>query len=285
MRTWIHLAALLTLLAFSSSLYAQGAKKAADPLADLFAPPKKEEAKDDKKDDKDAEKTDKDKKEAKDDSKKFRAGGAFMGKILRMGQSAKSEITLEVAYQMQVPNPSGQQELLRRQQDIARRQFDLSRSRNAQEYQQRLRSLQEIMTRPPPKLFDIKEYTREVSVRAADDMIVRSAYPEVQYDDKGNQIQMTPDLLKKMAGPEGYPGFPAELSAVKPNSYVRVYLAPMPKKKGDPKQKQPGAKSNKTEVDIADLLGENAAEAPSAVESLSDPNTPTAILIEVLKEG
>lgn len=167
---------------------------------------------------------------------------------------------------------SYQQQLANRQRDLARRLYDIQRQRDPRqkarlilEYQRALRQRPPQPPRPP-QLVEMKEVTRDIELRLSKNVIVRRSTPELEYDEKGFPIKLTPELLKKKRGPEGYPGFPAYLSSLGKEQLVQVYLA------------VPTGKKKQGAVNIADIV---SGKAP-APDELSDANLPEAAMIVIL---
>jgi hypothetical protein len=81
-------------------------------------------------------------------------------------------------------------------------------------------------------------------VRAADNMKVRSNFPPVVYDDRGNLKQWKQKELAALRGKTKLPGYPAEFDALRPGQFVEVYMA---------KTKTPTAKGKGIKLDDEDL--------------------------------
>jgi hypothetical protein len=76
---------------------------------------------------------------------------------------------------------------------------------------------------------------KNVDFAPADDMFVRRTNPPVAYDDKGKPRKQTPKELKELKGDGNLPGYQAELSDLKKDQAVVLYLqaAKKPAKKDD----------------------------------------------------
>jgi hypothetical protein len=79
-----------------------------------------------------------------------------------------------------------------------------------------------------------KQRHKTIELRAAEDMIVRTAAPPLVRDDKGKPIQHTAKELKELKGEGNLPGYQAELSSLKKGQSVMCYyVLPKPTKKAD----------------------------------------------------
>jgi hypothetical protein len=235
------IATFLTLALFSF-VQAQDAK--APDKGDKKDPPVKKDTPPDKKDTDDKGKDDK-KKPMEPATPKFTYGGTFVGKLKTVTQ--KGELTVTLTQKIKVTRPNAAQVIYNYNKGIADRQYNIAREQNPQQRFNLINDLNNFKVNNAPKfndLYEIKELSQDVIVQQAKEIKLRVAFPELQYDAKGNPVQLTKEKLKELQGPEGYPGYPTELSNLTTNTMVQVYLAkPLPK---DPKKKGP---------DVSDIIG------------------------------
>jgi len=98
--------------------------------------------------------------------------------------------------------------------------------------------------------------TQIAELRAADDLVIRTANPPLELDEKGKPKKYTKKELDKLKGPDTKAwGFPADFDSLKVGQTVLVYMS---QKKPD---KKPGAKK--------DLLDDNKPVA-SKIHILAD---------------
>jgi hypothetical protein len=186
-------------------------------------------AKDKKEAVKDKKKTDP-KVKAKEDGEpeeKVSYGGTLPGKLKQMEANSQKDFTLTV-YGKE-PDPAQQQELVRLTNQLAvqqaqLRQYLLSKDVNsARQRQLDIIATNNAIAQTKLKLFRTKEI--DVELRAADNVKVRSNFPPVEYDDKGNLKRWTAKELKALKGNSKLPGYPAEYDALRPGQGIQVYLA------------------------------------------------------------
>jgi hypothetical protein len=153
-----------------------------------------------------------------------------------------------------------------RQQQQAQRQFQqILRNPNPVTQQQQLSNLMNRVflqqagaaaaagnPRNNPFRTVVNSVTFELPVR--DDVKVARAQPPVQYDDKGNVVELTKEQLKKMRDPN-MPGFTAAVDDLQSGQLVKAYLA-------KPKAAKKKAADKKTAEPAPDAAGEKAKEAP-----------------------
>lgn len=236
-------------------------------LDDIFGDPK------DKKNEKKTTK----KQEPKEKPSRLSYSGKLVGRVVSTGGTS-GIIKLEVTTTMQVPNADGQRQLLQRQRRIAQLQFQIQTARNFQDRQRRMLDLAREMNQQPPKLYDLKEYKNEVQIRTGEEIKVRVATPEPQYDEKGNLVKMTREFLQKLRGPENLPGFPADRGDLNDNQVVQIYYRL-------PKVQKAEKKSGKVKkgTDIADILGQNTSPEDGG-DALVNNNLPEAVLVVILQK-
>lgn len=262
------------------------AQKADDPKGkdDKTDPKGKDDKKDPKgKDDKKDPKGKDNKKDPKTDVKKFSYAQYFSGKISAMSEKT-GEMTVEVTQKMQVPVNNAaqllanyQRDMVNWKNDLANRQVQIFQQKNPFEKQRQIIELQKVQSNPPkyPQLYQTQDKKTDVIVRIGKEMKVRTAFPELQYDNKGNPIPLTPEKAKELQGPEGYPGFPTEFSALHTGQNVQVFVN-LPKNSPaskDPKKKGP---------DISDIIGGGAKNKDQPEEV--NPNLPEAVAIMIISE-
>jgi hypothetical protein len=122
------------------------------------------------------------------------------------------------------------------------------------------------------RLYKVDVRTVDVEVEALDDVVVRTARPKADFDDKGRPKKLTKAQLKELRGDPKEPGYnlgyKAEFGDVAADQIVKVQLvrkkgeAPAakakPKLKAKPKGKK--AKAKDDEIGPADVLGDNAPQ-------------------------
>jgi hypothetical protein len=237
---WIGLLAILASAVLMLPLLADDAK---DVQEKKDAELKKDEPKKDavkEGEPKDDKKKKDDKAEAKPPEEKVVWGSEVAGKLKQMDANSQKDFTVQLTFKIKEPNLDAQRQLLQQQQQLAQQQFNLKRARSIDEVRnanlqiaQTLNSIRQTQS----NLFRYKELSKDLDVRAADNVKVRSLYPPVVYDDKGQlKAWNAKDLAALRAGSK-LPGYPAEYEVLRPGQMVRVYLAkqatPKAKKKFD----------------------------------------------------
>ena len=281
MRVWMT-ATVLSLF-FAGSLCAQDAPKKG---GDLLDKKKDDKAKDKKKDGKTD--TKKDKKKDVTKTKKLEYGTVFVGQVTRVGNRGPGDLALRVTYNRMIMRSDArkrvydyQRSLAQRQQDLARKMYNIQRERNPRTRQRLIYEYQRALRKAPPRqpeLYEKKTFTQNINVRLGGKVIVRTNFPEPMYDNKGNLVKFTPELIKKIRGPEGYPGFPAKRSTLQNGQTLQIFLkkVKMPKRtKGKDKKKAPN---------IGDILGKGKKKS-SPNDVLVDASIPEAVMVVVVKDG
>jgi hypothetical protein len=255
-------------------LLADDNTKKADTKPAIKDEVKKDDAK--KKDDPEFKKSGKTTKKEADPEKKAEKkeklvwGATFQGKVKNMDANSQKNFSIEV--QIPVPNPEGQQALLRSQASWSQRQAQIltNRNLNAAQRQQQLTQLNIDIQRAMPGLQAglVKLQPKEVPVRASDNpaMRVRTIAPVPDYDEKGNIKKLTKKELQELKGPENLPGYTAEFEALHAGQFVQVYLA---KNQPNPVPKA-GAKAPPLKLDDDANLG--------------DPNRLEVVMIVIMAE-
>jgi hypothetical protein len=223
-------------------------------------------AADDKKDKK-KKGDDADPKEAK--KEKLEYGQTFVATVASVSGNSQKEFTVKISYTYRELN---QQAYLSYQQQLAQRQLQVQIARTPQQRQQALIQLAQLQQ--PRNLVNVKTVNKDVELRAADEVKVRSLNPPIDYDDKGNVKKYTKKELAELKGPDKtLPGYTAEFESLAPNQVVKIYLA---KEKAAPKKPmkikpKKGKKEKKADADDDD--------------SLDDESKPMAVMIEILREA
>jgi hypothetical protein len=129
-----------------------------------------------------------------------------------------------------------------------------------------MRQAQLQMIQNQARLYRVDVRTVDVEVEAIDDVVVRTASPKVDYDDKGRPKKLTRAERKELKGPDPkLPGYKAEFGDVAVDQVIKVQLV---RKKGEaaakpkpkPKPKTKGKKGKDDEIGPADLLGDNTPQ-------------------------
>jgi hypothetical protein len=105
-------------------------------------------------------------------------------------------------------------------------------------------------------LYTIEKITQEIEFQALDDVVVRTAKPRDQFDDKGKVKKLTKAELKELKGDPKTPGYKAEFGDLMADQTLQVTVV---RKKDAPAAKAPRPKKKKgkdDDVDAADLAGE-----------------------------
>jgi len=127
-------------------------------------------------------------------------------------------------------------------------------------------------------LYKIDVKTVDVEVEALDDVVVRTARPKADFDDKGRPKKLNKAQLKELRGDPKEPGYglgyKAEFGDVAVDQIIRVQLVrkkpekgevkPKAKPKAKPKGKKGKAKDD-DEMGAADLLGDNTPQVSMIV--------------------
>ncbi|MFO0964783.1 MAG: hypothetical protein U0793_04230 [Gemmataceae bacterium] len=212
----------------------------------------------DKKDKADA-KTDKDAKtdakEKKGDKKKEDAkeeekvvyGGTAEGKIKRFASESSKDFTLEVL--MRDPKKEYNLAVWQAQQRDA---IARANPRNGDQARALLRYQQELAKKMANPLETMT--AQDVDMRAVDKIVVRSLYPPMEYDDKGNIKRWTEKELRALRGKTKLPGYPSEYENLKPNHIVTVYLAKIEAPKGPKKKLDDDAALGSTKPEVVMIV-------------------------------
>jgi hypothetical protein len=192
------------------------------------------------KDDTKTKKTSKKKDEEKTTEKteKFVYGANFSGRLKEMDANSQKNFTVEV--QIPQPNPDGIQAMVRAEVDYKNQQAQILVNVNLNALQKR-QQLAQAAFDYQRRVVDLRKNTvkyvpKDIPMKAADNIKVRSYSPPLDYDDKGNVKKYNPRELAKLRGKEKLPGYPAEFEALRAGQYVQVYL---PKNQASPVPKAP----------------------------------------------
>ena len=184
-------------------------------------------------------KIDKDKDLDKANDVKMIKAGVLVGKVMNVYED-KRKIRLQVS----VPklNPSG---LVA----IANAQRQMAMARNIQGILQGQRAMQQAQA----QLYTMQP--QDIELEALDDVLVRTARPREEFDDKGRIKKFTKAQLKELKGPNPkLPGYKAEFGDVATEQIIQVTLV---RKKGStPKPVRPKKGKKDLDADI-DVLADN----------------------------
>jgi hypothetical protein len=111
---------------------------------------------------------------------------------------------------------------------------------------------------------------RQVEVKTAEALKVRTATPPVEYDSKGNLKRWTAKELQALRGASRLPGFPAEFDKVRMGQIVELYVAKAPATKRSPA----AAKAKKQEAEDEDLADYPRPEVLMIVVVMEPPVRP-----------
>jgi hypothetical protein len=118
-------------------------------------------------------------------------------------------------------------------------------------------------------LYTIEKITQEIEFEAIDDVVVRTAKPREQFDDKGKVKKLTKAELKELKGDPKTPGYKAEFGDLTADQVLQVTVV-RKKDAAAPKVARPKKKKGKDDdIDGADLVGETPQV--SFIMILADP--------------
>jgi hypothetical protein len=191
---------------------AKDEKKAVDKKGDVKKDEKKEEKKDDKK-------------EEKSKSGKAKTIDPEEEKLL----NPKETFKLRARIQMMDPNTSGEFTVQLPYPYPAK--MATIRQWYAQQIQLKTPIIG-IMTEYKQKM----SQANQIDVRTGANMKVRTAFPPVEYDAKGNLKRWTPKEIAALRGGTRLPGYPAQMDALRTGQIVDLYCAVVPAKKTTAKE-------------------------------------------------
>jgi hypothetical protein len=116
---------------------------------------------------------------------------------------------------------------------------------------------------------------QDVELQAMDDVVVRTARPREEFDEKGKIKRLTKAELKELKGPDPkMPGFKAEFGDVSTDQVVQVTLVRKkpagPVLKANPVKAKPRAKAKDDDLGGVDLLADNLPQI-SMIIILAEP--------------
>lgn len=183
------------------------------------------------------EKDKKDKKEDKEEKKEIKKadkepveekvvyGLIIEGKLKRFASESTKEFVVEVMlpdpkkiYNFNVWQAEQQRHIAGAGDNFAERQ------RRLYAYQKELARKKSI----PSEMMTAKD----IEVRAAEKIKIRSLYPPQEYTDKGDLKKWTAKELVLLKGKSKLPGYPSEYDTLRQNMYLQVYLAKVEAPKG-----------------------------------------------------
>jgi hypothetical protein len=201
---------------------------------------------------------DKDKDVKKDDS--FVKVGTVSGKVVAIYEDKRK-------FRMQVSIPhtklnagaiTGMQQAQQAMQQAAARR-DIRGMMTAQQQ----------MSMHQRNLYTVERIQQEVEFQALDDVVVRTAKPREQFDDKGKVKKLSKAELKELKGDPKTPGFKSEFGDLTAEQTLQVTIV-RKKDAPAPKVTRPKKKKGKDDdVEAADLVGE--PPQVSFIMILADP--------------
>ncbi len=215
-----------------------------------------------------AQKKDKDKDKDKDvTTEKMIKAGVLVGRVTAVYEDRRT-IRMQVTVQLARLNPGSLQSLQQAQLDLAR-----ARARGDANG---MMSAQRAMLQAQAGLYSIENHPREVELQATDEVVVRTARPRGEFDEKGKLKKLTAKQLKELKGPDPkVPGYKAEFGDLATEQIVQVSLVkkkqtgPAPKPKPLAK-KTKGKKKEDDEEAAVDVFADYVPQV-SQVVILIDP--------------
>jgi hypothetical protein len=214
-----------------------------------------------------ADKKDADKDKDKDADKPAKASdqwvkaGVVSGKVMAVYED-KRKLRIQVVIPYMKLNPGALNSMQQAQLSMAR----------ATTIQARLQAQMQ-MQQAQATLYTVDKVTKEVEVQALDEVVVRTARPREQFDEKGRVKKFTKAEMKELKGPDPkVPGYKAEFGDVTADQVLQCTIV---RKKGAPAPKAPKVKvkKGKDAEDLGDALADDTptvsmimivAEPPSA---------------------
>jgi hypothetical protein len=129
---------------------------------------------------------------------------------------------------------------------------------------------QQAMMRSEAQLYTLDRRTEHVELMALDDVVVRTARPKEEFDEKGRPKRFTRAELKELKGPDPKePGYKAEFSDIQTEQVIQVTLV---RKKGAPAAKpvRPKKGKDKDKDEYIDVLAGNLPQI-SRIMILAEP--------------
>jgi hypothetical protein len=225
----------------------------------------------DEKKDKKKKEGDADPKEAKEAKpEKPSYGLKFVATVTKVSATSQKEFTVQIKYQ-----ELNQQAYLSYQQQLAAKQQQVAVARTPQARQQAIAQLIQYSQQPPQNLITIK--TKDIELRATDEIKVRSLQPPIDYDDKGNVKKYTKKELAELKGADKtLPGYTADFEAIQAKQVVKVYLAKDSKAGAKKVMKKKKAKKKKKDEDVDDddSLEDESKLVAAMVVIVAEPRLP-----------
>lgn len=199
-------------------------------------------------------------------SEKMIRAGVLVGKIRSISEEKRS-VRLAVTVPVTRLDTGALQQMKQAQLDLiqARARGD----RNA------MVSATRSMAQAQATLYRVDRRTQDIELQVQDEVVVRTARPHEQFDDKGKPRRLTKAELKELKGPDPkVPGYKAEFGDLAVDQIVQVTL--VKKKTAGPKvAAKPKPKTKEKEKDSegeapVDLLGDNLPQI-SMIMILMDP--------------
>src|SRR5262249_52947166 len=131
-------------------------------------------------------KKDKDAADPKAKGEKIVYSGSFVGTLTQVSPNAQNDFTVQISFKYYEPNLQAIQNYQLQQQQLALQQQQIMLIRNPVQRQQAILQLLRQAQQPPQNLYTAKEFKRDIQLRAADDMKIRTLQPPIDYDEKGN---------------------------------------------------------------------------------------------------
>jgi hypothetical protein len=221
--------------------WGQDAKTDKKPAADAKTAKDKKAA--DKKKDKSKTKSKTKKKEEVNPEDKVAYGQVVTGKLAQIDANSQRDFTVAVMlpdpkkiYDLnvwmqqnivvwqaqQVASLARQQLSIAQQTTVANRQNALVQyNQSLAQYNVTLAQRQVDLAQRETQIYSPKD----IELRAAEKIKVRTAVPPTEYDDKGNMKRWSLKELKTLKKGSKLPGYPAEFDALRPGQMLAVYLA------------------------------------------------------------
>jgi hypothetical protein len=189
--------------------------------------------------------------------------GVLIGKVAAVYEE-KRKIRLEVS----VPIPKLNTAALNA---ISQAQMQL-RQAAARRDAAGMRAAQAQMSAQQAQLYTVEMKKQDVELEIIDDVVVRTARPREEFDEKGKPKKLTKKELKELKGPDPkLPGYKAEFGDVQVEQLLKVYLV---RKKDAPKPVSRPKKKKDKDGDLGaelDLLADSQPKANMIVILLDPP--------------
>jgi len=193
-------------------------------------------------------------------TEKMVKAGVLVGKVAAVYEDSR-KIRLSVTIQVPKLNTGALTSMQQAQQAMMT-------ARLQGNYQGMIQAQQQ-MQQAQRTLYTVDTKTQDIEVEARDDVIVRTAKPKADFDDKGKVKKLTRAELKALKGPNPkLPGYKAEFGDVSTDQYIQVTLV---RKKGAaaPKVVRP-KKGKDVDAGAVDILGDSKPQI-SMIVILREP--------------